>query len=393
MQITVVGQGYVGLPLAMAAAEAGVKVFGLDSDKEKIRSLSDGVSPVSDVDSNLVGKHLRTGNYIPTTDLQVITKSEIILICVPTPVTSSRRPDLSYLMLAISSVSKNLRKGSLIIIESTIEPGTCKDVLLPALVRESGLQPDEFDFAYSPERIDPANSKWTLKNTPKLLAGNSPNAVSRSSEFYSQFIDSLVTCTSIEVAEAAKLLENSFRYINISFINEFSMMCQKMRIDVNAVIAAAASKPYGFMPFYPSIGVGGHCIPVDPLYLANAAQKIGASTRFIDLADQINQEMPHYFIMRAEKILGGVIGRKILVIGIAYKSNVADIRESPSIALIQSLRDKGAIVSWNDDLVQEWNNEKSVALNPEYDLAIIATMHDGLELNKIGNTLILDTRR
>ena len=393
MQITVIGQGYVGLPLAIAAAESGVKVFGLDSDKERIRSLREGVSPVSDVDSNLVGKHLRTGNYIPTTDLQVISKSEIILICVPTPITSTRTPDLSNLMAAISSVAKNLKKGSLVIIESTIEPGTCKDVLFPTLVRESGLQPDEFDLAYSPERIDPANSTWTLKNTPKLLAGLSPNAVSRSNDFYSQFIDSIVTCTSIEVAEAAKLLENSFRYINISFINEFSMICQKMGIDVNAVISAAASKPYGFMPFYPSIGVGGHCIPVDPLYLANAAHKIGASTRFIDLADQINQEMPPYFIRRAEKILGGIIGRKILVIGIAYKSNVADMRESPSIALIRALRDKGAIVFWNDDLVQEWNDEKSVALSSGYDLAIIATMHKDLELNKLGSTLILDTRR
>lgn len=383
----------MGLPLAMAAADSGVKVFGLDSDKERIRALSNGLSPVADVANSTVSKHLNTENYIPTTDLHVVSESEIILICVPTPITADRTPDLSLLMTAVSSVAKNLRKGSLVIIESTIEPGTCTDILLPILVRESGLQPDEFDLAYSPERIDPANSTWTLKNTPKLLAGLSPNAVSRSYEFYSQFIDSIITCTSMKIAEAAKLLENSFRYVNISFINEFSIVCQKMGIDVNAVISAAASKPYGFMPFYPSIGVGGHCIPVDPLYLANAAHKIGASTRFIDLADQINQEMPPYFIRRAEEILGGIIGRKILVIGIAYKSNVADMRESPSIALIRGLRDKGAIVFWNDDLIQEWNSEKSVTLSSEYDLAIIATMHKDLELNKLGSTLILDTRR
>jgi UDP-N-acetyl-D-glucosamine dehydrogenase len=392
MQITVVGQGYVGLPLAIAAAESGIVVFGLDSDKGRIKDLCKGVSPFSDISSNVIGKNLDSKYYKPTTDVSVIAESEIILICVPTPITVERTPDLSFLIKAISSVAKNLRKGSLIIIESTIEPGTCQNLLLPMLLKESGLGADDFDLAYSPERIDPANLSWTIKNTPKLLAGLTSNAVERSRKFYNQFVDSIIICSSIEIAETAKLLENSFRLINISFINEISHFCQKLGIDVTEVIKAAATKPYGFMPFYPSVGVGGHCIPVDPLYLSNKARELGASTRFIDLADQINQEMPGYFVGRVEEKLSGLKNKKILVVGVAYKPNVADVRETPAAALISGLRNKGAQVSWHDDLVKEWNGEKSVDLKPGFDLAIIATPHTYLDLKKLGDTLVLDTR-
>ena len=392
MQITVVGQGYVGLPLAIAAAESGIEVFGLDSDKGRIDDLSKGISPLSDISSEAIGKNLDSQNYKPTTDVSVIAESEIILICVPTPITADRTPDLSFLIKAISSVAKNLCKGSLIIIESTIEPGTCQNLLLPILLKESGLGADDFDLAYSPERIDPANLSWTIKNTPKLLAGLSSNAVERSYKFYNQFVDSIIICSSIEVAETAKLLENSFRLINISFINEISLFCQKLGINVTEVIKAAATKPYGFMPFYPSVGVGGHCIPVDPLYLSNKAREIGALTRFIDLADQINQEMPDYFIGRADEKLNGLKNKNILVVGVAYKPNVADVRETPVAALISGLRNKGAQVSWHDDLVKEWNGEKSVDLKPGFDLAIIASPHAYLDLKKLGDTLVLDTR-
>jgi UDP-N-acetyl-D-glucosamine dehydrogenase len=392
MQITVVGQGYVGLPLAIAAAESGVVVFGLDSDKGRIDDLSKGISPLSDISSEAIGKNLDSQNYKPTTDVSVIAESEIILICVPTPITADRKPDLSFLIKAISSVAKNLCKGSLIIIESTIEPGTCQNLLLPILLKESGLGADDFDLAYSPERIDPANLSWTIKNTPKLLAGLSSNAVERSYKFYNQFVDSIIICSSIEVAETAKLLENSFRLINISFINEISLFCQKLGINVTEVIKAAATKPYGFMPFYPSVGVGGHCIPVDPLYLSNKAREIGAPTRFIDLADQINQEIPDYFVGRADEKLNGLKNKNILVVGVAYKPNVADVRETPVAALISGLRNKGAQVSWHDDLVKEWNGEKSVDLKPVFDLAIIASPHAYLDLKKLGDTLVLDTR-
>jgi len=393
MQITVVGQGYVGLPLAIAAAESGIKVFGVDSNEQLITNLLLGITNVNDVSNTKIRNSISTGNYTPTTDIKVVSDSDIILVCVPTPITDARTPDLSFLVQAITSVGKNLKKGSLVIIESTIEPGTCRGILLPLLVSHSGLAINEFDFAYSPERIDPANQSWNIKNTSKLLAGLSLKGSKRAYEFYEKFVDSIIICSSIEIAETAKLLENSFRFVNISFINEISILCQKLKIDVNEVIKAAATKPYGFMPFYPSIGVGGHCIPVDPLYLSHKAHEIGAPAHFIDLADQINQEMPKYFVGRAEEKLGGLKNKKILVLGVAYKPNVADVRETPVAALISGLIEKGAHVSWHDDLVKEWNDEKSVDLTAGFDLGIIATPHSYMDLTKLGDTPILDTRR
>ena len=392
MQITVVGQGYVGLPLAIGAANAGYKVNGLDSNKSKIKILSEGKSIVEDVTDDAVKEVLKSKTYVPTTSYEVIAQSQIILICVPTPLSNDHKPDLKSIIAALSSVGQNMQRGALIIVESTIEPGTCRNLLLPILIKESGLSVDEFELAYSPERIDPSNKKWLIKNTPKLIAGLTENALKRSVEFYEKFVDTVVECNSLEVAETAKLLENSFRLINISFINEVSIFCQKLGLDVNNVVKAAATKPYGFMPFYPSIGVGGHCIPVDPLYLASKAREIGAPTRFIELADLINQEMPGYFVGRAEEKVGGLNSKKVLVVGVSYKPNVADVRESPVEALMAGLKQKGAQVFWHDDLVKEWNGEKSVALSSEYDLAIIATPHDYLDLTKLGNVPILNTR-
>jgi UDP-N-acetyl-D-glucosamine dehydrogenase len=293
---------------------------------------------------------------------------------------------------ATRSVAKYLSKGSLLILESTVEPGTTRNILVPLLEQGSGLERSEFHVAFSPERIDPANKQWGVRNTPKLVAGLTDEACERAIKFYAKFVDQVTRCVSLEVAETAKLLENSFRLVNISFINELSIFCQKLGIDVNEVIKSAATKPYGFMPFYPSIGVGGHCIPVDPLYLTNKAREIGAPTRFIDLADQINQETPGYFVGRAEEKIGGLKGKKVLVIGVSYKPNVADVRETPAEALILGLRNKGAEVFWHDDLVKEWNDEKSVALSNVYDLAIIATPHAYLDLTKLGDVPILNTR-
>jgi UDP-N-acetyl-D-glucosamine dehydrogenase len=392
MQITVVGQGYVGLPLAIAASSAGYIVFGFDSNKDKIALLSQGHSIIEDLNDNEIQKCIESGAYIPTLNQKVIAQSEVVLICVPTPLSSGRKPDLTALSAATATVGKNIKKGTLVIVESTIEPGTCRNILLPILLRESGLTLDDFDLAYSPERIDPTNRKWGITNTPKLVAGLMDNAAKRAGEFYGKFIDSITVCSTLEIAETAKLLENTFRLVNISFVNELAIFCQKSGIDVQEVISAAATKPYGFMPFYPSIGVGGHCIPVDPLYLANKAREIGAPTRFIELADQINQEMPGYFVGRAEEKVGGLKSKKVLVVGVSYKPNVADVRESPVEALIAGLKQKGAQVFWHDDLVKEWNGEKSVALGNEYDLAIIATPHTYLDLTKLGDMPILNTR-
>jgi len=322
----------------------------------------------------------------------VISDSAIILICVPTPLSNKHRPDLAALRSATATVGKNLKVGSLVIVESTIEPGTCRNILLPSLLKESGLRPGEFELAYSPERIDPTNKKWGISNTPKLVAGLTESAAQKAESFYIKFVNSITKCSSLEIAETAKLLENSFRLVKFSFINELSIFCQKIGIDVSEVISAAATKPYGFMPFYPSIGVGGHCIPVDPIYLANAANAVGAPSRFIELADKINLEMPGYFVDRAEEKLGGLQNKRVLVVGVSYKPNIADVRETPVEALIAGLKQKGSRVSWHDDLVKEWNGEKSVDLSNEYDLVILATPHDYLDLTKLGDVPILNTR-
>ena len=390
--VSVIGLGYVGLPLAIAAAHAGYRINGIDKNERvlnKIRNFGNQVITEFNSDlSNLLENQMLS----ISSDFTTVKDSEVILICVPTPLTAQREPDLSLVASAVSSISEHLKKGALVILESSVGPGTTRDFVAPLIEKISGLGRDDFFLAFSPERIDPANQSWNIKNTPKLVAGLNKNACNLAFEFYSNFIGEVVICDSLEIAETAKLLENSFRLINISFINELTIFCQKLNIDVNEVIKAASTKPYGFMPFYPSIGVGGHCIPVDPLYLSNKAREIGAPTRFIDLADQINQEMPGYFVGRAEEKIDGLKGKKVLVIGVSYKPNVADVRESPVEALIAGLKQKGAQVFWHDDLVKEWNGEKSVALSNEYDLAIIATPHTYLDLTKLGDMPILNTR-
>jgi UDP-N-acetyl-D-glucosamine dehydrogenase len=392
MKVTVVGQGYVGLPLAIASVQAGHTVFGLDHNESKISLLISGHSIIEDLADDVIKKSIDSKLFLPTTDEAVISSSDLVLICVPTPLSDDHKPDLTLLIDAITTVGKKIKSGTLVIVESTIEPGTCRNTLLPILLKESGLKLGEVEIAYSPERIDPSNKKWGIRNTPKLVAGLTDDSAKRASEFYGRFIESIIICSSLEIAETAKLLENSFRFINISFVNELAIFCQKIKINVNEVISAAATKPYGFMPFFPSIGVGGHCIPVDPLYLANAANAAGAPSRLIGLADQINQEMPGYFVGRAEEKIGGLKDKKVLVVGVSYKPNVADTRESPVEALISGLRGKGAQVTWHDDLVKVWKGEKSVALSSDFDLAIIATPHDYLDLSKLGNVPILNTR-
>jgi UDP-N-acetyl-D-glucosamine dehydrogenase len=392
VKVSIVGQGYVGLPLAISCAQAGFKVTGIDLNEEKVSRLNKHKSIVEDVSNSELKAVSESGKYKATSDYVLDPSTEIICICVPTPLGPNHQPDLDILKAATKDVGKSLKAGMLVIIESTIQPGTTRDVVVPMLEKESGLNQDQFLVAYSPERIDPMNKKFTIKNTPKLVAGLTPEAVVKAREFYSKFIDQVDVCDSLEVAETAKLLENSFRLVNISFINELAMFCQKIGIDVNDVIKAASTKPYGFMPFYPSVGVGGHCIPVDPLYLAQAARAVGAPTRFIELADEINLGMPTYFVGRASEMLGGLKDKKVLVIGVSYKPNVADVRETPVEALISGLKKSGAVVSWHDDLVKSWNGESSVALGSGFDLAILATPHDYLDLSLLGNVPVLNTR-
>jgi len=388
--VAIIGLGYVGLPLAISAANAGFRVIGIDNDKAKIAQLKLGKSSVEDIPSSILQETLSTKKLILDFAYDEIKTSEIIIICVPTPL-SQNKPDLSYVFKVIEEVATRIKKGSLVILESTVQPGTTRNFLLPNLMKYSGFNEIEIDVAFSPERVDPLNKKWTLKNTPKIVSGLTSKAKERAVKFYSEFIDEIVECNSVEVAETAKLLENTFRFINISFINEFALICSKLGIEVNEVIAAASSKPYGFMPFLPGIGVGGHCIPVDPLYLASSAHEVGATTKFIDLAAEINKELPSLLVKQIEKTVGRLSGKRILVIGVAYKPNVSDVRETPVERLINNLESKGVIVHWHDDLVKEWNGSFSVPISDNYDFAIIAVRHDYLDLTKLVKVPILST--
>jgi UDP-N-acetyl-D-glucosamine dehydrogenase len=391
-KVSVVGQGYVGLPLAIEAAKHGFDVYGIDIKNSIVNQLNLGKSHIEDVTDLDLSLALKNGKYLATNDFNEVKDSEIVIICVPTPLNEQRLPDLSALESAVISISKNMSKNTLIIVESTIEPGTTKNLIIPLVLKHSGFLPYEVYFAYSPERIDPRNQTWSLKNTPKLISGGDEIAIKRAFDFYSKFIKPLHIVDSIEVAETSKLLENTFRFINISLINEISHFCYELGIDVNDVIAAASTKPYGFMAFYPSIGIGGHCIPVDPLYLLKKSNEIGAPISMIDLADKVNLAIPSNVVKRAERKLGVLKGKKVLVIGVSYKPNVSDVRETPAKSLIQALKAKGAEVSWHDDLVGEWEGTSSSNLDNLYDLAIIATPHDYLDLSRIKNTPMINTR-
>jgi UDP-N-acetyl-D-glucosamine dehydrogenase len=345
-RVAIIGQGYVGLPLAMAALGAGHTVYGIDSDTGRVDLLLAGKSPVADVVDSEIVQYLGD-TYFVGTGYGVVSDCSIVIVCVPTPLDDRGKPDISYLIKAVNGVAGVMNSGALLIIESTIEPGTIREVIAPKV---PGVE-----VVYSPERIDPGNKTWTVKNTPKLVAGLSKEGGDRAAAFYSTFISDVRVLSSVEVIETAKLLENSFRLVNVSFINEISMFCDAMGIDVQEVIAAASSKPYGFMPFYPSAGVGGHCIPVDPVYLAHAAQMVGAPISSIDTAVKTNQKMIDHYLWKSVEKIGDLRGKKVVIVGIAYKPGVADVRESPALKLMKALAIAGADVSWHDDVVgQEW---------------------------------------
>jgi len=386
-RIAVVGQGYVGLPLAIAAAEAGFSVVGIDINGDLVSALSAGTSPVGDISDAELAHVIARGTYCASTDFSLIVDCEIAVICVPTPLDSYHRPDLSALESAVHSVATHLSEGSLLIVESTIAPGTTREVVAKIVGSDKNIE-----IAYSPERIDPSNKQWNIRNTPKLVAGLTPRATDRTVDFYSAFINRVDRGESVEVIEVAKLLENSFRLINISFINEIAIFCQKLGVDVRDVIKAASTKPYGFMPFFPSAGVGGHCIPVDPSYLSAKAHEIGAPSRFIDLANDVNRSMPVFFAGIALGKLGTLAAKRILIVGIAYKPNVSDMRESPAVELIAELRSRGAEVSWHDDLVGTWAGESSTPLTADYDLVIFVNPHPGTDISLLGTAHVLDTR-
>lgn len=386
--IGIIGLGYVGLPLANAFVAAGKIVIGFDTNKQKVEDILKNLEK-----DRLISKNTLAKGELRVTDSPIeLSNCSVIIVCVPTPLGENRLPDLKHVMDAANVVGTYLKPGKLIVLESTVSPGTTRDIFFPKITEISGLDKNSFYLAFSPERVDPGNKDWNLFNTPKLVAGIGQDATRMAFELYSKVVSEIIICESVEVAEISKLLENSFRFINISFINEILIYCAKIGVDINSVIKAASTKPYGFMPFSPGIGIGGHCIPVDPIYLSTAARNVGAPSRFIDLANDVNQEMPIYFVRKAEEKMNGLSGKRLLVIGVSYKPNIADVRETPVEALIMGLKKQGAHVSWHDDLVNEWNGEKSVVLSNDYDLAILATPHDYLDLTKLGNVPILNTR-
>jgi UDP-N-acetyl-D-glucosamine dehydrogenase len=374
VKVSIIGQGYVGLTIA-AFASKHHQVVGFDLNSSIVAQLNKGISHIEGIASEDIKQAIYAGNYKATTDAAEITGSDIVVIAVPTPLDGDRKPDLTYIDSACKVIAENLTGPALIINESTSFPGTIRNYIKPAIEKYS-MQRFEHQYAISPERVDPGRGDYNQKNTPRLYAGLTPEATARTREFYSTFCDNLVEVSSPEVAEAAKLFENTFRQVNIALVNELAQISHALGIDVRETLDAAGTKPYGFMKFQPSAGVGGHCIPVDPSYLADVAEKAGVTATFIQRANEVNLEMPRYIAGRVAKDNGGSLkGKKVLVVGVAYKPNVADTRETPAELLIDALEVLGAVVSWSDPVVGSWHGKESAGLNGA-EIAVVVTKHD-----------------
>jgi UDP-N-acetyl-D-glucosamine dehydrogenase len=354
MKIAIIGQGYVGRSIAAAAVGAGHSVVGFDTDASVISSLQ------------------ISGDFLGTTDASSIGSADVVVIAVPTPLDSARKPDLSAVNAACKTIIENVKKPVLVINESTSYPGTLRNEIASVIENACGLG---HMYAASPERVDPGNEKWVQKNTPRLLAGLTPEATALARKFYSSFCDQIVEVSSPEVAEAAKLFENTFRQVNIALVNEFAQISDALGIPTQEVLDAAATKPFGFMSFKPGPGVGGHCIPVDPSYLAHVAEGAGVPATFIRYANEVNLAMPAYVVSRVANDVGSLKAKKVVVVGVAYKANVKDTREAPAALVISELQKLGADVAWHDPVVGTWNGQNSSELNG-FDVAIVVTKHD-----------------
>ena len=404
--VGIVGIGYVGLPLAVAFALAGFKVLGFDIRQGNVDSVNRGKSYIGDVSDEDLSSVVTKKLLEATTDQARLREADAICICVPTPLTRTKDPDPSYIIHESEQISKYLRPGQLIILESTTYPGTTKQVVLPNL-ESSGLRcGSDFYLAYSPERVNPGSEDRHLKNMPKIVGGMDTQSTQLAELLYSQVARTVIPVSCPEVAEMSKLFENVFRSVNIALVNELARLCERMGLSVWEVIDAASSKPFGYMPFYPGPGIGGHCIPLDPYYLANKARELDFHTRFIELAAEINEYMPYHVVSRILEILStggkGLKGAKVLVLGVAYKKDVEDTRESPALKIIQLLREKGAEVSYNDPYIPRISlpqgDMESVELNGEYlasmDCVVIATDHSCYDMDELATNakLVFDTR-
>jgi len=381
LKIAIIGQGYVGLTIAAFASKTH-QVIGFDSSQNVVSQLNKGVSHIEGVESSLLRAAIDTGSYRATTSGSDISSAEVVIIAVPTPLNKERKPDLSFIESACKTIAENITAPVLIINESTSFPGTIRNFIKPLI---ESLSPSKIEhlYAISPERVDPGRSDWDQTNTPRLYAGLSPEASKKTHAFYATFCDNLIQVSSPEVAEAAKLFENTFRQVNIALVNEFAQISHALGISVYETLAAADTKPYGFMKFNPSAGVGGHCIPVDPSYLAYVAEGLGVPATFIERANEVNLEMPKYIVSRVAGDNGGSLsGKSVQVIGVAYKPNVADTRETPAELVIDELRRKGAKVSWHDPIVGHWQGETSSPLGGS-DIAIVVTFHNSLNKQSV----------
>ena len=384
MKVSIIGQGYVGLTIS-AFAGAGHHVVGFDKNQLIVDQLNKGISHIEGVENSAITGLISQGKYKATTLGSDIQGSDIVVIAVPTPLDHKREPDLSYIDAACKVIGENLDSPALIINESTSYPGTIRNYIKPSIKKYSRVLVSH-EYAISPERVDPGRSDYNQKNTARLFAGLTPQATKRTRDFYSTFCDNLIEVSSPEVAEAAKLFENSFRQVNIALVNELAQISHALGIDVRETLDAAGTKPYGFMKFTPSAGVGGHCIPVDPSYLSYVAEKAGVSATFIQRANEVNLQMPKYIAARVAKDNGGSLkGKKVLVVGVAYKPNVADTRETPSELLIDALEQLGAEVTWNDPVVKSWRGKDSAALGG-VDITVVATKHDVVSVEEIQNS-------
>jgi UDP-N-acetyl-D-glucosamine dehydrogenase len=373
VKVSIIGQGYVGLTISVFASEHH-SVIGFDSNQVVVDALNAGKSHIEGVSSDVLARLISAGRYRATTDASEISDSDVVVIAVPTPLTKDRKPDLAYVEAACKTIGENLKTPALIINESTSFPGTVRNLIKPELERHSGGAIQHL-YAVSPERVDPGRTDWNQKNTPRLYAGLTQEASEAVRDFYSTFCDNLVEVSSPEVAESAKLFENTFRQVNIALVNEFAQIAHALGISVYETLDAAATKPYGFMKFMPSAGVGGHCIPVDPSYLAHTAAGLGVPATFIERANEVNLEMASYVVDRVKKDNGGSLqGKKVQVVGVAYKPNVADVRETPAELVIEELKSAGAAVTWSDELVPSWMGENSSALGGS-EITVVVTLH------------------
>ncbi len=410
----VIGLGYVGLPLAVEFAKEGVQVYGIDIDQRKVSNIQKGISYIQDVPSdvlkNLVGAEpprpgAETAPLRATSNFSVIKELDTVNICVPTPLGKSKDPDISYIVAAAEEIVRYLHEGMLIILESTTYPGTTEEVILPMLEKTGLKVGKDFYLAFSPERVDPGNSKYNTRNIPKIVGGVTQKCTELAQSFYKIAIEQVNTVSSPRAAEMVKLLENTFRSVNIGLVNELCQMSEKLGVNVWEIIDAAATKPFGFMPFYPGPGLGGHCIPIDPHYLAWKARIHGFNPRFIDLAGEVNSSMPEFVVQKAQTALNerkkALNGSKILILGIAYKKNVSDYRESPALEIIELLEKNGVDISYSDPFVPEFSflgkMRKSIPLEPvrsNFDLVILITDNAHFDPQSLLNQfpLILDTR-